>query len=1038
MQLVQSLLAPGTSISVLPETIVFQSADKQAGIYRGLNFTDVDANISLSIGDGILLTSGQADNAVDNQNVVDLPDDSDDASVGTFSGTDADLSAIVGLPVEDANVLEFQFTVPATATAIRFDLLFGTEEFPDFVSRGYNDLAGIYLDGIQIAFDDQSRPFTVDNNFFLLNNSGVTTGSNPAIQGKTHVRFAQFEYDGITPTVTTTAPLDVSRTVHRLKFVIADSGDQKLDSGLFLSSLRTTTDRIIDPNTGGSISGTVYSDLNQDGTRDLGDTPIANATVFVDLNSNGTLDSNEQSVTTNNSGEYTLESLSTGQYAVRVLLPDTMVLTQPSLPYNVALAPAQDVVGIDFGVALPTVASSVIRGTKFLDSNANGVRDRGLIADTEPNLLFVLDVSSSARSAMPGAALGDLNGDGIFDSVYDAQIAGLVAMTRDLVDKGYGNTATISIVAYGSTSAEIDLDPITIGLQNQTLAGADRNQNSILDIEEALKNIVPGGALNYESALQLAISNLQSRNISPLRGNIVFLSSGPPLSSSAYLDEAMSLQNAGYNLRAVSVASTAALASLQNIDPQVIAVTTSNQLATELVRLNSGLSQNGFEETGVAGVTIFIDENSNGQLDVGEPSTITTVDDPTTAEKELGRYSLSDLSPGSYLVREVVPSGFLQSFPSGGSHLIQLASGSTSSGHDFGNSAIPSPANNSISGYVYADVDNDGKRWVSFSGGQVAQTGLPNVLVQLLVHETGQVVETHTDANGFYKFSSLADGTYSVRQVQPLQYIDGIDSPGTPTLSALGGTLANDQFVAVKLFGGVSATEYNFGERGLRPYLVTKSLLLTSTPTADQQAGLFVEPGSTRVIARDAGRLVIESIPTGTNVQLFDLQGKQLATTSGPWLTYAMAEGEEIRLSVQSWSASASPQLIHVSLHPQTTEQSVDTWIGQWTNAFLREDVNGDGQVTALDALLIVNRLNSDRNSDGSLSGNYSDVNRDGLITAIDALWVVDRLNQRFGSSSAPLGISQMETRDAVLSEFEFDLDIVNNRKRVTKSAHTV
>ncbi len=99
----------------------------------------------------------------------------------------------------------------------------------------------------------------------------------------------------------------------------------------------------------------------------------------------------------------------------------------------------------------------------------------------------------------------------------------------------------------------------------------------------------------------------------------------------------------------------------------------------------------------------------------------------------------------------------------------------------------------------------------------------------------------------------------------------------------------------------------------------------------------------------------------------------------------------------------------------------------------VREDVNGDGQVTALDALLIVNRLNSDRNSDGSLSGNYSDVNRDGLITAIDALWVVDRLNQRFGSSSAPLGISQMETRDAVLSEFEFDLDIVNNRKRVTK-----
>ncbi len=62
-------------------------------------------------------------------------------------------------------------------------------------------------------------------------------------------------------------------------------------------------------------------------------------------------------------------------------------------------------------------------------------------------------------------------------------------------------------------------------------------------------------------------------------------------------------------------------------------------------------------------------------------------------------------------------------------------------------------------------------------------------------------------------------------------------------------------------------------------------------------------------------------------------------------------------------------------------------------------DTNGDGQTSALDALLIINALNNDGGSGepglASRPGFFGDVNDDGQITAIDALRVINQLNAR-------------------------------------------
>ncbi len=79
-----------------------------------------------------------------------------------------------------------------------------------------------------------------------------------------------------------------------------------------------------------------------------------------------------------------------------------------------------------------------------------------------------------------------------------------------------------------------------------------------------------------------------------------------------------------------------------------------------------------------------------------------------------------------------------------------------------------------------------------------------------------------------------------------------------------------------------------------------------------------------------------------------------------------------------------------------------DVGFSAWTDPLDASDVNGDGEVTALDALVVINGLNR---PDSSIlkthvppilggEGIHYDVNGDGEVSAIDSLRVINRLNQ--------------------------------------------
>ncbi|WP_372899631.1 dockerin type I domain-containing protein, partial [Stieleria sp.] len=60
-------------------------------------------------------------------------------------------------------------------------------------------------------------------------------------------------------------------------------------------------------------------------------------------------------------------------------------------------------------------------------------------------------------------------------------------------------------------------------------------------------------------------------------------------------------------------------------------------------------------------------------------------------------------------------------------------------------------------------------------------------------------------------------------------------------------------------------------------------------------------------------------------------------------------------------------------------------------NVFDAEDVNDDGEVSAVDALIIINSMNRNGGDDAS---RFTDVNNDGRRSVLDALRVINRLGR--------------------------------------------
>ena len=422
----------------------------------------------------------------------------------------------------------------------------------------------------------------------------------------------------------------------------------------------------------GSIRGTVWNDLNRDGTRNADltgtftDPGLSSWQVFLDLNRNKLPDAGEPTTLTDASGNYAFTNLQVGDYEVQEILPalwETTVghdNTQTVTVFSGMESVAQDFANFN----LTTAIAGSVSGTVWNDINGNGVRDTvpGTGAYSDPGLanwvVFVDLNSNGSLDVTDPQATSTADGTYTITGVLPGTVTIIeVAQTGWRATSPIGGTHTLAL-KNGESATRLDFGNYT--LQEATISGtvfADTSKNGARDAgERGLAGITVYLDLNGNSALDAGEPQ------STTSGDLFFT----PAVDEAGAYSFTHLAAGTYTVRTVlpELLSATPMAELTH----TVTLTTAEQLSgvntAAVFRPNeihgvkfddlNGNHQRDAGEPTVAGATIFIDLDRDNFEDADEPTTVTGDD---------GSYTFGNLTPGAYVIREVVDAGYSPTYP---------------------------------------------------------------------------------------------------------------------------------------------------------------------------------------------------------------------------------------------------------------------------------------------------------------------------------------------------------------------------------------
>jgi len=233
-QLVQNILV-GQGVTV--SNVQFTGANTAIGSFQAVN-------TSLGMDEGIIMTTGTVNSGPAGPHG---PNNRPDAGLDNGAAGYAPLTNIVGTNTFNAAVLEFDF-VPQSDT-VRFEYIFGSDEYPEYVNSQFNDVFAFFISGPGIPGGQQNmaiipgttQPVAINNVNNGTNNTGPCTNCNFYVNNGTgnNAPFNQnifyIQYDGFTTPLEAVSPVECGETYH-LIISISDVGDAIWDSGIFLAA----------------------------------------------------------------------------------------------------------------------------------------------------------------------------------------------------------------------------------------------------------------------------------------------------------------------------------------------------------------------------------------------------------------------------------------------------------------------------------------------------------------------------------------------------------------------------------------------------------------------------------------------------------------------------------------------------------------------------------------------------------------------------------------------------------------------------------
>jgi hypothetical protein len=495
-------------------------------------------------------------------------------------------------------------------------------------------------------------------------------------------------------------------------------------------------------------------DADASGTKTTGDQPLEGWEVYLDSNLNGAHDSAEPILALDKDGEAKF-SVSPGNYRVREIIPSGWAPT-PGTPdfYDVNVIQGETPEVFFYNVAS---SGSTVEGIVWNDLNGDGVHDltdpglEGWTVFLDLNTDQVLDAGEpfavtdpTGYYAITDVAPGQYRVREIVEAGWDTTIGTDAANAIDVlpganVTQDFGN---INVGALGTLDGTVWNDVNADGVRALTDPGLsgwtvfiDSNANSTLDVGERSAITDALGFYSFASVLEgtyQVVEVLQPGwNVSP----------GYAVSQSVTV-----------------VGDNETIRDFANYTPTLGSVSG---------KVWNDANANGFidgGESGINGWTVYVDADSDGALTAGEPSATTNAS---------GDYTITDVSIGSALVREVPGIGWKPTAPGTGMQLVTVLNGSNVANVNFGNQQ---QTDSSIRGAVYFDANKNGVR-------DAGERGLSGITVYLDANDNGALdageasyvtladlfYTPAVNETGTFEFTHLGGGTYHVREITPIE-----------------------------------------------------------------------------------------------------------------------------------------------------------------------------------------------------------------------------------------------------------------------------
>ncbi len=563
-----------------------------------------------------------------------------------------------------------------------------------------------------------------------------------------------------------------------------------------------------------SVSGVKFEDLNADGVKDSGEPGLSGWTIFVDYNNNGAVDTDEPSALTGSGGSYTISGIKPGTWKIKEVLQTGWTQSYPTSGYDEETFTSHAAVtDKNFG----NWRSAGFGGVKFEDSDGDGSKD-----STESGLEnWVI------------RAYADLNGNGVLDQAdYDHGV-----IDSDTTDSGTGayyldlepgryivvevlqsnwhqSGPATDVVGAVLTGGEV------LGQNGYAITLTSHQEDNDNDFANYRKATISG----YKYEDMDADGNLSEDTGQPLAGWEIHLDGTDGLGQTVHLtDTTDALGSYEFSVApgiyAISeVGQTGWTQSYPDVpgDSDHDVTPTSGQSLTDQNFGNwttasvSGvkfedLNADGVKDTdepGLSGWTIFVDYNDNGAVDSGEPSALTGSG---------GSYTISGIKPGTWKIKEVLQSGWTQSYPTSGYDEEIFTSHATLTDKNFGNWTLAS-----VSGVKFEDLNANGIK-------DVGDPGLGGFVIRAYADLNGDgdldqadydngVIDSDTTASGTGAYYlDLNPGKYIIVEVLQTGYSQTLPTADVVGVVTTKGEVLGQDGYAVTLTSGQEDNDNNFG-----------------------------------------------------------------------------------------------------------------------------------------------------------------------------------------------------------------------------------